>query len=115
MNALRAAQRQYLGTFHTGAIAAGAVTGLIKAIHASSCRLAMLEGDLGGGGCADSPLHSGSDLVSALAVDPARCRIAVAPALGQEHVIGVARRCTWRGACDRQAHHRAVPPRRANR
>jgi len=101
MNALRAGKgnAHYLGTFHTGAIA-GAVTGLIKADPREFMPVAMLVEETSVVAVrADSPLHSGSDLVNALKADPAALRIAVAPALGQNihmaiakplHVAGVA-------------------------
>lgn len=101
MNALRAGQgnAHYLGTFHTGAIA-GAVTGLIKADPREFMPVAMLVEETSVVAVrADSPLRSGTDLVAALKADPTALRIAVAPALGQNihmaiakplHVAGVA-------------------------
>lgn len=101
MNALRAGQgnAHYLGTFHTGTIA-GAVTGLIKADPREFMPVAMLVEETSVVAVrADSPLRSGTDLVAALKADPTALRIAVAPALGQNihmaiakalHVAGVA-------------------------
>lgn len=81
----------YLGTFHTGAIA-GAVTGLIKADPRDFTPLAMLVEETSLVAVrADSPLKTGTDLVAALKADPTKLRIAVAPALGQNTHMAIAK------------------------
>jgi len=81
----------YLGTFHTGAIA-GAVTGLIKADPRDFLPVAMLVEETSLVAVrADSPLKDGLDLVAALKADPTRLRIAVAPALGQNTHLALAK------------------------
>lgn len=86
-----AGNAHYLGTFHTGAIA-GAVTGLIKADPRDFVPVAMMveESSLVAVR-ADSPLKDGRDLVAALKADPTRLRIAVAPALGQNTHLAIAK------------------------
>lgn len=81
----------YLGTFHTGAIA-GAVTGLIKADPRDFTPVAMLVEETSLVAVrADSPLKTGTDLVAALKADPTKLRIAVAPALGQNTHMAIAK------------------------
>ena len=81
----------YLGTFHTGAIA-GAVTGLIKADPRDFTPVAMLVEETSLVAVrADSPLKTGTDLVDALKADPTKLRIAVAPALGQNTHMAIAK------------------------
>ena len=81
----------YLGTFHTGAIA-GAVTGLSKADPRDFTPLAMLVEETSLVAVrADSPLKTGTDLVAALKADPTKLRIAVAPALGQNTHMAIAK------------------------
>ena len=81
----------YLGTFHTGAIA-GAVTGLIKADPRDFTPVAMLVEETSLVAVrADSPLKTGTDLVNALKADPTQLRIAVAPALGQNTHMAIAK------------------------
>ena len=81
----------YLGTFHTGAIA-GAVTGLIKADPRDFTPVAMLVEETSLVAVrADSPLKTGADLVDALKADPTKLRIAVAPALGQNTHMAIAK------------------------
>lgn len=81
----------YLGTFHTGAIA-GAVTGLIKADPRDFVPVAMLVEETSLVAVrADSPLKDGRDLVAALRAEPARLRIAVAPAVGQNTHLALAK------------------------
>jgi putative tricarboxylic transport membrane protein len=80
-----------LGTFHTGAIA-GAVTGLIKADPRDFTPVAMMVEETSLVAVrADSPLKDGRDLVAALKADPTRLRIAVAPALGQNTHMALAK------------------------
>ena len=82
---------QLLGTFHTGAIA-GAVTGLIKADPRDFTPVAMMVEETSLVAVrADSPLKTGGDLVAALKADPTRLRIAVAPALGQNTHMAIAK------------------------
>ncbi|MBN8489003.1 MAG: tripartite tricarboxylate transporter substrate binding protein [Burkholderiales bacterium] len=81
----------HLGTFHTGAIA-GAVTGLIKADPRDFVPVAMLVEETSLVAVrADSPLKDGADLVAALKADPGRLRIAVAPAMGQNIHLAIAK------------------------
>lgn len=81
----------YLGTFHTGAIA-GAVTGLIKADPRDFTPVAMMVEETSLVAVrADSPLKTGTDLVNALKADPTKLRIAVAPALGQNTHMAIAK------------------------
>ncbi|MCO5116597.1 MAG: tripartite tricarboxylate transporter substrate binding protein [Burkholderiaceae bacterium] len=80
-----------LGTFHTGAIA-GAVTGLIKADPRDFTPVAMMVEETSLVAVrADSAIKSGADLVAALKADPTQIRIAVAPALGQNTHMAVAK------------------------
>ncbi|MBS0407825.1 MAG: tripartite tricarboxylate transporter substrate binding protein [Proteobacteria bacterium] len=80
-----------LGTFHTGAIA-GAVTGLIKADPRDFTPVAMMVEETSLVAVrADSSLKSGADLVAALKADPSQIRIAVAPALGQNTHMAIAK------------------------
>ena len=82
---------QLLGTFHTGAIA-GAVTGLIKADPRDFTPVAMMVEETSLVAVrADSPLKTGTDLVDALKADPTKLRIAVAPALGQNTHMAIAK------------------------
>lgn len=86
-----AGNAHYLGTFHTGAIA-GAVTGLIKADPRDFAPVAMMVEETSLVAVrADSPLKDGRDLVAALKADPAKLRIAVAPALGQNTHLAIAK------------------------
>ena len=81
----------YLGTFHTGAIA-GAVTGLIKADPRDFTPVAMMVEETSLVAVrADSPWKTGTDLVNALKADPTKARIAVAPALGQNTHMAIAK------------------------
>jgi len=81
----------YLGTFHTGAIA-GAVTGLIKADPRDFMPVAMMVEETSLVAVrADSPLKDGRDLITALKADPAKLRIAVAPAMGQNTHLALAK------------------------
>jgi hypothetical protein len=81
----------WLGTFHTGAIA-GAVTGLIRADPRKFPPVAMMVEETSLVAVrADSPLRVGTDLVAALKADPSRLRIAVAPALGQNTHMAIAK------------------------
>lgn len=80
-----------LSTFHTGAIA-GAVTGLIRADVREFVPVAMMVEETSLVAVrADSPLKSGPDLVAALKADPTKLRIAVAPALGQNTHLAIAK------------------------
>lgn len=86
-----AGNAHWLATFHTGAIA-GAVTGLIRADVREFQPVAMMvEETTLVAVRADSPLQSGTDLVAALKADPTRLRIAVAPALGQNIHLALAK------------------------
>lgn len=86
-----AGNAHWLGTFHTGAIA-GAVTGLIKADPREFQPVAMMVEETSLVAVrADSPLQSGTDLVAALKADPTKLRIAVAPALGQNTHLAIAK------------------------
>ena len=87
----QAGNAHYLGTFHTGAIA-GAVTGLIKADPRDFTPVAMMVEETSLVAVrADSPLKDGKDLVAALKADPTRLRIAVAPAMGQNTHMAIAK------------------------
>ncbi|MCC6250545.1 MAG: tripartite tricarboxylate transporter substrate binding protein [Rubrivivax sp.] len=87
----QAGNAHYLGTFHTGAIA-GAVTGLIKADPREFPPVAMMVEETSLVAVrADSPLKDGMDLVAALKADPTRLRIAVAPAMGQNTHLAIAK------------------------
>lgn len=89
--AQNAGNGHWLGTFHTGAIA-GAVTGLIKADVRQFPPVAMLVEETSVVAVrADSPLKTASDLVAALKAQPASQRIAVAPALGQNTHLAIAK------------------------
>lgn len=80
-----------LGTFHTGAIA-GAVTGLLRTDPREFQPVAMMVEETSLVAVrADSPLQTGGDLVAALKADPAKLRIAVAPALGQNTHLAIAK------------------------
>lgn len=86
-----AGNAHYLGTFHTGAIA-GAVTGLIKADPRDFAPVAMMVEETSLVAVrVDSALKDGRDLVAALKADPTRLRIAVAPALGQNTHLAIAK------------------------
>ena len=86
-----AGNAHHLGTFHTGAIA-GAVTGLIKADPRDFVPVAMMVEETSLVAVrADSALQSAQDLVAALKADPTRLRIAVAPALGQNTHMAIAK------------------------
>lgn len=87
----QAGNAHHLGTFHTGAIA-GAVTGLIKADPREFAPVAMMVEETSLVAVrADSPLKDGLDLIAALKADPTRLRIAVAPALGQNTHLAIAK------------------------
>ena len=89
--AQHAGNGHWLGTFHTGAIA-GAVTGLIKADVRQFPPVAMLVEETSVVAVrADSALRSAGDLVSALRANPGSLRIAVAPALGQNTHLAIAK------------------------
>ena len=81
----------WLATFHTGAIA-GAATGLLRIDPREFVPVAMLVEETSLVAVrADSPLKDGKDLVTLLRADPARARIAVAPALGQNTHLAIAK------------------------
>jgi putative tricarboxylic transport membrane protein len=89
--AAQAGNGHYLATFHTGAIA-GAVTGLIRADVRQFPPVSMMVEETSVVAVrADSPLKSASDLVAALKADPMGLRIAVAPALGQNTHMAIAK------------------------
>lgn len=81
----------WLGTFHTGGIA-GAASGLIKTDLREFVPVAMMVEETSVVAVrGDSPLKSGTDLVNALKADPTKLRIAVAPALGQNTHVAIAK------------------------
>lgn len=81
----------YLSTFHTGFLA-GAVTGVIKMDIRELTPAAMLVEEVTVVAVpASSPLRTGMDLVNALKRDPTSLRIAVAPALGQNIHLAIAK------------------------
>ena len=81
----------WLATFHTGAIA-GAATGLLRVDPRDFVPVAMLVEETSLVAVrADSPLKDGKDLVAAIKADPSRLRIAVAPALGQNTPLAIAK------------------------
>jgi putative tricarboxylic transport membrane protein len=81
----------WLATFHTGSIA-GAVTGLIKADVRQFPPVAMMVEETSLVAVrADSPIKTAADLVAALKADPTALRIAVAPALGQNTHLAIAK------------------------
>lgn len=81
----------YLSTFHTGFLA-GAVTGVIKMDIREPTPVAMLVEEVTVVAVsADSPIKTGKDLVNALKRDPTSLRIAVAPALGQNIHLAIAK------------------------
>lgn len=81
----------WLATFHTGSIA-GAVTGLIKADVRQFPPVAMMVEETSLVAVrADSPLKTAADLVAALKANVASQRIAVAPALGQNTHLAIAK------------------------
>lgn len=81
----------YLGTFHTGAIA-GAVTGLIKADLRQYPPVAMMVEETSVVAVrAESPLKNATDLVNALKADPTALKIAIAPAMGQNTHMAIAK------------------------
>jgi putative tricarboxylic transport membrane protein len=81
----------WLATFHTGSIA-GAVTGLIKADVRQFPPVAMMVEETSVVAVrADSPLRTANDLVAALKADAASQKIAVAPALGQNTHLAIAK------------------------
>lgn len=81
----------WLATFHTGSIA-GAVTGLIKADVRQFPPVAMMVEETSVVAVrADSPIKTAGDLVAALKANPASQKIAVAPALGQNTHLAIAK------------------------
>jgi putative tricarboxylic transport membrane protein len=89
--AQNAGNGHWLGTFHTGSIA-GAVTGLIKADVRQFPPVAMLVEETSVVAVrADSPVRSARDLVAALSANAAALKIAVAPALGQNTHLAIAK------------------------
>lgn len=81
----------WLGTFHTGGIA-GAASGLIKTDLRDFVPVAMLVEETSVVVVrADSAIQTGTELVNALKADPGRLRIAVAPALGQNTHVAIAK------------------------
>ena len=81
----------WLATFHTGSIA-GAVTGLIKADVRQFPPVAMMVEETSVVAVrADSPIKTAGDLVAALKVNVASLKIAVAPALGQNTHLAIAK------------------------
>ncbi len=86
-----AGNAHWLGTFHTGAIA-GAVTGLIKADPRKFMPVAMMVEETSLVAVrADSPLQTAADLLAALKADPTSLRVAVAPALGLNTHLAIAK------------------------
>ena len=89
--AQNAGNGHWLATFHTGAIA-GAVTGLIKADVRQFPPVAMMVEETSVVAVrADSPIRSAADLVAALKANAASQKIAVAPALGQNTHLAIAK------------------------
>jgi putative tricarboxylic transport membrane protein len=89
--AQNAGNGHWLATFHTGSIA-GAVTGLIKADVRQFPPVAMMVEETSLVAVrADSPLKTAADLVAALKANVASQRIAVAPALGQNTHLAIAK------------------------
>lgn len=89
--AQNAGNGHWLATFHTGSIA-GAVTGLIKADVRQFPPVAMLVEETAVVAVrADSPIKSAADLVAALKGNAASLKIAVAPALGQNTHLAIAK------------------------
>lgn len=89
--AQQAGNGHWLGTFHTGAIA-GAVTGLIKADVKQFPPVAMMVEEISVVAVrADSPIQTAADLVAALKANAAALKIAVAPALGQNTHLAIAK------------------------
>ncbi|MCD6735356.1 MAG: tripartite tricarboxylate transporter substrate binding protein [Burkholderiaceae bacterium] len=87
----KAGNAHYLGTFHTGAIA-GAVTGLIRADPRTFVPVAMMVEETSLVAVrSNSALNDAHDLVAALRADPGKLRVAVAPALGQNTHMGIAK------------------------
>lgn len=87
----KAGNGHWLSTFHTGAIA-GAVTGLIRADVREFPPVAMMVEETSVVAVrADSPLKTGTDLVAALKANPASQRIAIAPAMGQNTHMAIAK------------------------
>ena len=81
----------WLATFHTGSIA-GAVTGLIKADVRQFPPVAMMVEETSVVAVrADSPLRTAGDLVAALKANVTSQKIAVAPALGQNTHLAIAK------------------------
>lgn len=81
----------HLSTFHTGFLA-GAVTGAIKMDIRELTPVAMLVEEVTVVAVpASSPIKTGMDLVNALKRDPTSLRIAVAPALGQNIHLAIAK------------------------
>jgi len=92
----------WLSTFHTGAIA-GSVTGLLRADVRDFVPVAMMVEETSLVAVrADSPLSSGVDLVAALKADPTKLRIAVAPALGQNTHMALAKPLKVAGVAPRK-------------
>ena len=86
-----AGNAHWLGTFHTGGIA-GAASGLIKSDLREFAPVAMLVEETSVVAVrSDSPLLTGTDLVNALKADPTKLRVAVAPALGQNTHVALAK------------------------
>lgn len=89
--AQNAGNGHWLATFHTGSIA-GAVTGLIKADVRLFPPVAMLVEETAVVAVrADSPIKNAADLVAALKGNAASLKIAVAPALGQNTHLAIAK------------------------
>jgi putative tricarboxylic transport membrane protein len=81
----------WMGTFHTGGIA-GAASGLIKTDLREFVPVAMMVEETSVVAVrGDSHIKSGADLVNALKADPTKLRIAVAPALGQNTHVAIAK------------------------
>lgn len=89
--AQNAGNGHWLATFHTGSIA-GAVTGLIKADVRQFPPVAMLVEETSVVAVrADSPVKTAADLVAALKGNATSLKIAVAPALGQNTHLAIAK------------------------
>lgn len=86
-----AGDAHHLATFHTGSIA-GQLTGILKGDVRDFVPVCMLvEETTLVAVRSDSPLQSGRDLITSLKADPGKLRLAVAPILGQNTHLAIAK------------------------
>jgi putative tricarboxylic transport membrane protein len=86
-----AGDAHHLATFHTGSIA-GQITGILKGDIREFVPVCMLvEETTLVAVRSDSPLQTGKDLVASLKADPGKLRLAVAPILGQNTHLAIAK------------------------